>query len=268
MKKGDLQAARMLLNQARKHFHSSGRISEKADGLRKMEASLWAAQDAKERQEMEAWEAKNLAARLQFEADFKAKNESMTKAERDELMAHRRALEQEAGEMARKKARSHSIRRDAWLFGEEAGGVGDGSGAANLGAGGRERELWFGQRSHSSPYDSAKARHGSEVAAWEQETGEDFVTDLIDTAALASSPLDQYGRAGSTEEEVRVLGLTLVDRGASEKFGHTAAPINQVTVALGNNVSVRTSRRVLKLLACSGCAFTCVFIVLATLHVI
>ena len=27
--------------------------------------------------------------------DFKAKNESMTKAERDELMAHRRALEQE-----------------------------------------------------------------------------------------------------------------------------------------------------------------------------
>jgi len=69
-----------------------------------------------------------------------------------------------------------------------------------------------------------QARHGSEVAAWEQETGEDFVTDLIDTAALASSPLDQYGRAGSTEEEVRVLGLTLVDRGASEKFGGALFP--------------------------------------------
>lgn len=68
-----------------------------------------------------------------------------------------------------------------------------------------------------------QARHGGEVAAWEQETGEDFVTeglgtDFTDTAVLASAPLDQLDRAGSNEE-VRVLGLTLVDRHASEKFG-------------------------------------------------
>jgi hypothetical protein len=50
--------------------------------------------------------------------------------------------------------------------------------------------------------------------------------------------------------------------------GHTAAPISKVTMAVGSHVSVKSSRRVLKILACSGCVVTCVVISLATLQVI
>jgi hypothetical protein len=63
-----------------------------------------------------------------------------------------------------------------------------------------------------------QARRGSEVAAWEQETGETFADDGVYLHTAAQSPLDQMNRQGS-DEEVRVLGLPLVDRGASEKFG-------------------------------------------------
>ena len=56
------------------------------------------------------------------------------------------------------------------------------------------------------------------MAAWEQETGETFADDGVYLHTAAQSPLDQMNRQGS-DEEVRVLGLPLVDRGASEKFG-------------------------------------------------
>jgi hypothetical protein len=67
-------------------------------------------------------------------------------------------------------------------------------------------------------YTLVQARRGSEVAAWEQETGEIFAEDGVYQHTAAQSPLDQMNRQGS-DEEVRVLGLPLVDRGASEKFG-------------------------------------------------
>ena len=77
-------------------------------------------------------------------------------------------------------------------------------------------------------YTVVQARRGSEVAAWEQETGETFAEDSKDGVyhhTAAQSPLDQMNRQGS-DEEVRVLGLPLVDRGASEKFGRNLlAPV-------------------------------------------
>ena len=74
-------------------------------------------------------------------------------------------------------------------------------------------------------YTVVQARRGSEVAAWEQETGETFAEDGVYHQTAAQSPLDQMNRQGS-DEEVRVLGLPLVDRGASEKFGRNLlAPV-------------------------------------------
>jgi len=70
------------------------------------------------------------------------------------------------------------------------------------------------------------------------------------------------------DEEVTILGVPIVERGASEKFGKNAPPIKEVTAMIGSKVSVRTSRRLLKALACLGCVSTCVLLGLGTLHIV
>ena len=70
------------------------------------------------------------------------------------------------------------------------------------------------------------------------------------------------------DEEVTILGVPIVEKGASEKFAKNAPPIKEVTAVIGSKVSVRTSRRLLKVLACLGCVSTCVFVGLGMLHII
>jgi hypothetical protein len=57
--------------------------------------------------------------------------------------------------------------------------------------------------------------------------------------------LGESGGEIGAEEEVKILGIAVVERGATEQFGNTAPPVNKVASMVGERVKVQVSRRVL-----------------------
>ena len=255
-KLGDLNAARKALNEARRSWHRCGRLEDKTSELRATEHAILEEQGRQERRQLDEWEEKNRLEKEKFEADFSAKSVEMTKAEIDDLMRRRREMAEEAAEIARRKALAHDERRRAWLGSDTEDSQGAFEGRID------ERSEEGRGRSRYSP----SAAFGSEDVKSEVSILNRILNDDLDDRD--GDRMEMLPRAASSDAEITVMGMPVVEKGASEKFGSTAPPINHVTALVGEKTSVTCSRRLLGCIACGGCVFSVLFIALANLHVL